>query len=77
MTYTEPYLDCVMNSSNHSDEKLPNLVPSHFDIKQNRQKYATKDEWCRQISQNTVIPALMYHYFGGDVQGVHSAKFTL
>ena len=50
---------------------LPNL-PDSFDIKQSR-RYATKDEWCRQISQKAIIPALFYHYFGGDKQGVHDA----
>jgi hypothetical protein len=72
VTYNKPYLDWVLNNSNHFDGKLPNL-PSYFDIKQNRQKYAMKDEWYRQISQNSIIPALMYHYFGGDLQGVHGA----
>ena len=60
-----------MKNIHHSDGKLPNL-PDSFDIKQSR-RYATKDEWCRQISQNTIIPALFYHYFGGDQQGVHGA----
>jgi hypothetical protein len=59
-------LEWVLNNSNHSDGKLPNL-PSFFDSKQIRQKYETKDEWCRQISQHTIISALMYHYFGGGV----------
>ena len=36
VTYNKPYLDWVLNNSNHSDGKLPNL-PSHFYIKQNRQ----------------------------------------
>ena len=68
----KPYLDWLLNHSIHSDGKLPNL-PSYFNIKRNRQKYAMKDEWCRQISQNTIMLAFMYHYFNGDVQGVHGA----
>ena len=28
---------------------------------------------CRQISQNIIILALMYHYFGGDIKGIHFA----
>ena len=27
------------------------------------------ERWFRQISQNTIILDLMYHYFGGDMQG--------
>ena len=57
----------ILKNIHHSDGELPNL-PDSFDIKQSR-RYATKDEWCRQISQNTIIPALFYHYFGGDIQG--------
>jgi len=68
----KPYLDLLLNHSIHSDAKLPNL-PSYFNIKRNRQKYAMQDECCRQISQNTTILAFMYHYFNGDVQGVHGA----
>ena len=36
-------------------------------------KFATRNEWCRIISHNPIILALMTHYFGGDPEGIFGA----
>ena len=42
-------------------------------VSQSNGKYATANEWCRVISHNPIMPALINHFFGSDSKGLFGA----
>jgi hypothetical protein len=66
------FLKQYLDKETYPDGKLPS-IPTFFGVNQTNSKFATRNEWCRVISHNPIIPALMSHYFGGDPEGLFGA----
>ena len=66
------FLNKFLDKNAYPDGKLP-CIPPEYCVSQSNGKYATANEWCRVISHNPIMPALINHFFGGDLEGLFGA----
>ena len=67
------FLNKSLDKNAYPNGKLPCIPPEYDGVSQSNGKYATANEWCRVISHNPIMPALITHFFGGDLKGLFGA----
>ena len=55
------FLNKFLDKNAYPDGKLP-CIPPEYCVSQSNGKYATANEWCRVISHNPIMPALINHF---------------
>jgi len=55
------FLNKFLDKNAYPDGKLP-CIPPEYCVSQSNGKYATANEWCRVISHNPIMPAIINHF---------------
>ena len=67
------FLNKFLDKNAYLDGNLSCIPPEYHCVSQSNGKYATANEWCRVISHDPIMPALINQFFGGDLEGLFGA----